>query len=139
MSILRGFPCLVLLGAIAILQLSGCGPSGPKKYGVHGTVTFEKQPVKNGIIQFMPEGGSASTGGAAIVDGKYEILAEKGLLAGAYKVSISAPTGSSDDKGGAPGISVPPKETLPEKYNAKTELRVEVPKDNNEFNFDLSK
>lgn len=132
---LSGLACLV-----ALVLLSACGDTGPKRYRVSGTVTYKSQPLKAGLINFLPEGGEATAGGSSISDGKYEIAAARGLIAGKYKVSISAPSGGGAVKEGEmPGVSgKETRETLPARYNASTELTAEVTAGGkNEFNFDL--
>lgn len=116
------------LAVVAVLPLVGCGDSGPKRYRVAGTVRYKAQPLKSGLITFIPDGAQSPAGGAPIVDGQYEIAATRGLLAGKYKVSISAPTGGAAVKEGeAPGVSgKETRETLPARYNTRTELIAEI-------------
>lgn len=134
--------------AIAVVALAGCGDSGPKRYGVKGTVSYKGKPIENGLISFVLVGSEASSGGAAITDGKYEIPEAIGLPAGEYEVIISVPVAAGaapkEPMGGeeeAPGEGAGDKETretLPAKYNSMTELKREVKAgEKNEFNFDL--
>lgn len=131
--------------ASAGLVLSfGCGDTGPKRHALSGAVTYKGRPIKGGLISFIPKGGQVSAAGAPITDGRYAIPAATGLLAGEYDVSISVPTaapGKSETKGDdAPGGGGEKEtaETLPAKYNATTELHVEVKAGGpNEFDFDL--
>jgi hypothetical protein len=133
MSWLRGVAFLLVAAF-----LSGCGDSGPKRNRVFGTVSYQGQPLKAGQILFILKGDQAPSGGAPIHDGKYELPASRGLFAGAYKVSISAPDGKAVPEGEMPGITTTPKETLPARYNAQTELEREVKDgEKNEFNFEL--
>lgn len=115
------------LALLCVLFLSlGCS-NEPKRYRLYGTVSYKGNPVKIGTISFFPEGSTAPGGGGAINEGKYDIPAAAGLLAGKYKVSISAPTTKGAEAGGdAPGMSGETKETLPAKYNSATTLTVEV-------------
>jgi hypothetical protein len=130
----------------ACVWVVGCGNSGPKRYGVSGAVTYKGQPIKSGLISFIPEGSEASAGGASIIDGKYEIPDKPGLPAGKYEVSVNVPTaggknkksGVAEDEAPGSGGEKETRETLPVKYNENTELRAEVKDDdNNEFNFNL--
>ncbi|HET6575509.1 MAG TPA: hypothetical protein VFG68_18040 [Fimbriiglobus sp.] len=145
MSVARWWRPLALV--VAVVALAGCGSPGPKRYGVKGTVAYKGKPIEAGLISFVQTGTEASAGGAAIVGGKYEIPTSAGLLAGEYQVIISVPTAGPPPKRGAPAADQPPgegageketRETLPAKYNAKTELKREVKAgEDNEFNFDL--
>jgi hypothetical protein len=129
---------------VAVVFLAGCGDSGPKRYGVKGTVTYKGKPIENGLISFVLVGSEASSGGAAITGGKYELPEVAGLAAGEYEVIISVPTGgpppkeSGDEPPGTGAGEKETRETLPAKYNSKTELKREVKAgEQNEFNFDL--
>lgn len=66
--------------------LPGCGND---RMGVSGTVTVDGQPLQTGTINFRPaEGTSGNSAGAGIIDGKYEVLSDKGIKPGTYKVTI---------------------------------------------------
>ena len=135
-----------LLGAglvVAAGLLAGCGDSADRRHAVSGTVTYKGQPIPNGVISFLPRGSDASAGGSAIVDGRYDIPASAGLLAGEYDVVISVPTAApakAPDAEGGPGEGGEKEtaETLPARYNLMTELRAAVKAgDKNQFDFHL--
>jgi hypothetical protein len=127
----------------ACVWVVGCGDSGPKRYGVSGTVTYKGQPIKSGLISFIPEGSEASAGGASIIDGKYDIPSKPGLPAGKYEVSVNVPTAGgkkqavTEDEAPGGGGEKETRETLPVKYNENTELKAEVKDGQTEFNFNL--
>jgi hypothetical protein len=123
---------------LGFVLTAGCGGTG--KYGVSGTVQYKGAPVKTGTVSFIPDGGTAPAGGAPIVNGSYEIPAAVGLPVGNYKVSISSAESKAVAKADEPpGESGPaPKELLPAKYNASTELKAEVKAiAKNVFDYDL--
>lgn len=65
---------LVSAGLLLLPPL-GCGQSGPPRYHVSGTVTYQGEPVPVGSILFQPDptkGNSGPYGNAAIKDGKYD-------------------------------------------------------------------
>src|SRR5262249_36981726 len=69
---------------------------------VSGTVTLDWRPLKSGTIGFQPTSpGLATKVYATIVDGRYSIPAEKGLVPGTYKVIIFATPSAAtlDDRG----------------------------------------
>lgn len=109
----------------------GCGPASNRR-ALEGDVSFRGAPVREGAIQFFPDGvANGDSTGAMIVDGKYKIPAENGLPPGVYAVSISAPNHkgkrpSLDEAPGAPFVAA---ELLPDKYNRKSILKVEVSSD----------
>jgi hypothetical protein len=103
---------------------------------VSGTVKYKGEPVKAGMISFRAENGAS--GGAEIVDGKYEVPA--GLQEGKYQVAITYP----DPKVPAPRPDEPPgpaveaREMLPAKYNEQTELTADIkPQRSNDISFNL--
>jgi hypothetical protein len=75
-----------LLLLAGILLLTEMSPSGPT---VTGLVQLEGQPLLEGRIKFVPEKGTAGSGGGDVIrKGKYRI--EKGLTVGKYQVEIRA-------------------------------------------------
>jgi hypothetical protein len=123
---------LVGLAALA----AGCS-QGDGRQEVSGEVTFQSKRVDQGSVEFIPLGGGASHSGAPIVDGRYNIPANKGLLPGKYAVKISWPErhGKLEELPGAPGPV--PKDRLPPQYNIKTTLTREVKEGVNVIDFHL--
>jgi len=138
---------LLLVEMVASAFLAGCsGGDELRREAVSGTVSFKGAPLKKGMIQFQPTSGNETTAGAAgIVDGKYSIDRDEGLVPGKYQVMITGILGPSDGakapKAAMPGDVLPvlpAKELIPAKYNVKTELTAQVASGGaNEFNFDL--
>lgn len=100
---------------------------------VEGTVTLDGVPVADGNINFGPMAGQSGTAtGGKITDGKYSIRASQGEMA----VTIRAPKKETVDQDGHQAIQLT--ETIPEKYNMKSELKVTInPGKNTGVNFDL--
>lgn len=80
----------LLLVGLMLSTLVGCGGTtgrGP----VSGTVTLDGRPLEHGVINFRPVEGNAAPGsGGVVIDGSFEIPADKGLRPGKYTVSIAA-------------------------------------------------
>ena len=117
--------------SLAIGASEGCSQSAGRSE-IHGRVAFKRgESIKRGTIEFSPEGGSDTHGGARIVDGLYAIPKEKGLKAGKYLVRIYAPAGLISGYG-ASGAVKPggagklPEETVSQKYNTDSQLHVDV-------------
>lgn len=137
-------PCHQVVFAILLSSVIGCGPSGPQRAVVFGTVTYDGKEVGDGEISFIPKAEtSGSGGGSRITLGQYRIDLGGGVLLGDYKVSI---VGYEL----APGAEPPPaiidintprgKKFLPAKYNIKTELDISISENSDvEANFDLDK
>jgi hypothetical protein len=127
---------------------AGCGDSGPKRYAISGTVTFQGSPIEEGIISFEPLDQGRTMDGATILKGKYTIPKNKGMAVGKYQVRIYAGDGTVGEgqagitrtsdpkpKRGFKGIGL---ERIPSDYNTKSTLVREVTADGpNQFNFDI--
>jgi hypothetical protein len=105
---------LLLSGAAA----GGCGSGGPPHGTVTGTVSLDGQPVPGGMIMFIPDAASGTSGPAAQAqigsDGRFELAGSGGrkeVLVGTYLVTVTGTQISSDSEGQA-GMPV----KLPERY-----------------------
>jgi hypothetical protein len=117
-----------LLAVALTLVVLGCeGSNG--RIPIRGTVTYKGTPLAHGTITFSPkDSAKGMIEGAPITDGKYALPADKGLLPGSYHVAVSA-TDAQDGKPAedvAPGAPRRSKELLPERYNTKSTLSIEV-------------
>jgi hypothetical protein len=85
-------------GLACALLASGCGGSqGPPTYRVSGAVTFDGQPIPQGMIVFSPDlakQNDGTQGVADIKDGKYDTRGGRGIdtVGGAMKVSVTGLT-----------------------------------------------
>jgi hypothetical protein len=118
----------------------GCGSQG-KRRALGGAVTFRGQPLEHGSITFLATSGPPGpAGGALIRAGRYDLPAAQGLEPGSYRVVISAPEpgGTLSPAEIAAGASPRARERLPAKYNAESQLTVEVKGSGaNQFDFHL--
>ena len=70
-----------------VFTITGCGESD--RCPISGTVTLNGRPVAVGSISFRPaKGTTGNTAGAAIVEGRYTVAAERGLSPGEYTVQV---------------------------------------------------
>jgi hypothetical protein len=144
----------VLVFTAVGLAAAGCSQSGDElpREPVSGTVTLDSQPLADGVIQFMPatsatgEGTAViQPGGATIKGGRFSIPRDTGLVPGSYNVAINAADrGAEQTKPDVPGTGQKaqkgrvPKELIPAKYNAQTELKAEIKKGGaSDLKFDL--
>jgi hypothetical protein len=73
----------------ALLVAIGCGKRD--FVPVHGTVTYQGQPVDAGMISFRPlADGSGPVSCATIKDGHYELKARGGVPVGKHRVEVLA-------------------------------------------------
>ena len=134
--------CFVL-GLVCVLN-SGCGADYGGRKEVSGTVILKGQPIKDAVIEFFPMAGSEGTSksGAQVVNGKYSIPAEFGLVPGKYRVILTAGDGKTPALGDLPpgpsGANIISKELFPPDYNTKSTQVVEVTeKGPNVFDYDV--
>ena len=123
-----------------IICLTGCWPSNPDgRLAISGTVAVNGTPVSTGAISFEPIGSPAikTPSGASIIDGKYSIPGNKGLVPGEYTVKLygSQFTGKFDD---SPEAFPVHEQLIPEKYNANSKEKVTVAVGTTKFDFDLA-
>jgi hypothetical protein len=80
---------------LMIAAIAGCsGETGPQRYRVQGTVTYDGQPLQFGRISFVPDAAKGTKGppGYALVrEGRYDTDAVngKGAVPGAIRVLIT--------------------------------------------------
>jgi hypothetical protein len=118
-----------------IVLLAGC--SDNRTAEVTGMVTVDGKPVEKGSISFIPEDGNGVTGGGEIKNGKY--TATK-VSPGTAKVQIRVPivVGKKKlyDTPDSPSRDLF-EESLPKRFNDKTDLRYDVHPGRNEKNWEL--
>ena len=127
---------LTSVSAFLAICLGMAGCNAERSAVVSGTVTFDGQPIEDGVILFSAADGGSTTKGGIIAQGRYRVTAPQGLL----KVTIRAAKviGKKKLYGTADSPEVPVKtEALPGKYNARSELQLEVGPGTNDKDWDL--
>ncbi len=127
--------------AVGCALAAGCGA---ERLPVSGEVRYEGRPVEVGQITFEPSTRfSAEITASDILNGAFELSGPDGLPPGEYHVRITAMRRREPDApaigldGPPPGL---PEQYIPEKYNERTTLHVEVtPDETNHFAFDLTR
>jgi hypothetical protein len=122
----------VLGGLLTTFLLAGCGPDKPPFQEVSGRVTFEKQPLRKGLIEFVPARPGGTGAGAIVRDGRYTVRPEAGLLPGEYRVrivpNVPVRTDWEESSSDHPAGTLQ-KVQIPAKYNVNTILTAEVKTD----------
>jgi hypothetical protein len=123
-----------MLSALALT--AGCG-GGSGTGEVSGNVTVDGKPAPRGSsITFFPTDGKAPTAGGSIEDGKYTVR----VPVGTAKIEIRAPRPvrkSTEVKEGPGPQGDQIEESLPDKYNNQSELRLDVHPGKNPRDFEL--
>jgi len=130
---------LVFLVIVAMF-LSTPGCAGASRVALKGKVTLDGVAVGPGRIAFLPQPGTVSTKAAAeIIDGQYEVRADRVPSPGTFRVEInwSKRTGKQIPSAD-PGIMTEETvEVIPAMYNSESTLTVEIKPGENIHDFPL--
>jgi hypothetical protein len=119
-----------------IVVLAGCGKKSDKGT-VTGSVTLDGQPIKTGLIRFMPVDGKTTTADSVITDGKFNASVppgDKKVLISAQKVTGQRRVYETPD---SPMTDVV-QEQVPVRYNAQTTLTYSVTAGSQQKDFELT-
>ncbi|WP_231746644.1 hypothetical protein [Maioricimonas rarisocia] len=137
---------------VLLAFVSGCGDASgedaPQRAAVSGTVTFNGQPLPEGLVRFVPIDGTPGPKTAVPVSqGRFQVEAEHGPVVGTHRIEIQ----STDDGGYAmddedairrlreSGVKRIEAIRIPPAYNTRSTLKETVTAEgNNEFQFDLN-
>jgi hypothetical protein len=120
-------------GCLLLASLAGCGVGKPT---LDGTVTLDGAPLANGTVLLVKTDGGLVREGAVIKDGAFQVK----LPAGKYRAEINARKVTGKQKVEGIGPTAEAEETselIPEWYNSKSELAVEITPGHNEVRWDL--
>jgi hypothetical protein len=123
----------IAVWSMGVLSTVGCGRSKdlPALGTVSGTVTLDGKPLEHVTVVFEAKEGRTAFG-STDASGRYELFymgRHKGAVLGPNKVAIN----SQIDAPPGPGW----KDPIPQRYNAKTELKADVVAEKNTFDFPL--
>ena len=126
-------------GLIVLGITVGCGSSLAT---VQGNVTFDGQPIEQGLIVFEPVDGVGPVAGGAIQYGKYQLGTEANVTPGSKLVRIRAMRATGKKiKAGPPApddaMVDEIQQYIPDTYNEKSTLSAQIVAGNNAQNFDL--
>ena len=138
------FAWLMAIGISAIVS-GGCSGEGDDlpREPIAGKVTLDGKPLEHGTIRFEPASmqGTSTVVGAMIDGGSYSVPRAQGPVPGEYLVAINSTSDApaADEAPGAVKKLIATKDLVPEKYNAKSELKAHVKKgEDNTVNFELT-
>jgi hypothetical protein len=124
-----------------LLFLSGCGHDGYAELGlvpVTGTVTLDDKPLADAKVVFEDSELRQATG-TTDDSGNYTLMYDSntpGATPGPKTVRITL-VNVQEEGGGAAEGAVPAKETIPARYNIRSELKADVSSSAKVFSFDL--
>lgn len=121
---MTSLPGVTLLSAFAVLIFMGCGPAGPRKIKITGIVTLDESPLAEGNVIFIPLDPTLGASGGQIVAGDFTLE----TYPGPHRVEVYADRKVSrairpDDP---PELAFVLTSLIPERYNKKSTLTVDV-------------
>lgn len=124
----------LLSSAFLFPFITGCSRSDAPPVGkVTGIVTLNGQPVPSASITFIPTEGGRPATGETDANGEYTLTFStrlRGAKVGNNKVVIGTARDAGDK---APAV----RESIPDRYNHKSDLFVDVQAGSNQFDFHL--
>jgi hypothetical protein len=110
---------------VALVCAGGCTAGGATTGTVTGEVTLDGQPLKAGLIKFVPADGLTPTADATIADGKFTAKVPVGQKR--VEISASKVVGKQKmyDTPDSPVVEQTA-ELLPSRYNVRSELTITV-------------
>ncbi len=127
---------------LATTLSAGCSDKYGGRMEVQGEVKLQGQPLKDGLIRFVPLDGQDTPGGGTIQNGAYKIPRANGLKPGKYLVQLTAGDGKTpnEEEAGGPGGStnIVSVDQIPDDWNVRSKQQVEVKSSGiNRFDFDV--
>ncbi len=134
----------VVVVCLCSISLLGCGNRSKKETAaVSGTVTYEGNPVAEGIVQFVPTGEGYLVEGQLDSEGAYRLISQDGgVPLGEYRVQVLPPTVRIPDSENGPGGEGFKKvDNIPNKYRSSetSGLQLKVEKGSQTFDISMTK
>lgn len=77
------------LVVIAGMTITGCGPRGPRRAAVEGTVTLAARPLAHGRILFLPQPPAQGPVAAAVIhEGRFQLSRQEGPVVGMNRIDV---------------------------------------------------
>lgn len=140
-------PVVAILSLLCCATFIGCGASQEPRIIATGVVTFDGNPISEGVISFIPlDLTKGVTMDARLSDGRYTILSNHPQVKGRYRVEIQGykSTGRevpnllvSDRQKASRGEMEEKQPYVPAKYNVNSELTAEITEKTSSIDFEL--
>lgn len=126
-----------------LLLLTGCSQTSEEMAltTVKGTITYQGEPIQEGVIRLVPEKGSSAPVRTTLIRyGSYQFSERAAVKPGTYRAEISAYQGETGLPGDQPaGSSTSRKQYLPEQFNTKSTIEpFTIPPDSDPVQHDFN-
>ncbi len=115
---------------VLLIPVGGCGgSSGPQRYDLSGSVTYNGKPVPAGHLTFAPDKANGNSGPGAsanIEKGRYQTMPGQGPVCGPHVVTISGFDGVPK------GMNM-----MGTRLFEQTRIDVDLPKQNGTLDFEV--
>lgn len=127
---------LLLAGLVSCTLTAGCSRD-TKRGDISGTVTLDGQPIKSGLIRFVPAAGQTASADTNIEDGKFSAKVPPGDKT--VQISASKVVGKKKvyETPDSPTVDIV-QELIPAKYNLQSTLKFTVAPGSQEKSFELT-
>jgi hypothetical protein len=124
---------------LPLLLLTGVGCSGGKATSgtVNGRVTLDGQPLKQGVVRFIPLDGKSPTASAVIADGQFSTSVPLGEMRVEFSASKVVGKHKAYDAPDSPVVD-DVVELIPARYNTNSQQRITVKQGSQEESFALT-
>jgi len=123
--------------ALAMATCTGCYQQSPF-ITIHGQVTLDGEPIEQGTLTLMPTDGKGITGGGSIENGYFEAQTSPGEIAVLIYSQKKVPKPNATPEEIDQGLDHRFVEQIPNAYNERSLLRIEVTRENTQFDFPLT-
>jgi len=99
----------ILASCLFLVMVASCGKSGPPRFELSGTITYQDKQVPAGSIRFEPLGpivNGTTIADADIKDGKYSTRLDRGIVGGPHRMYVYGFNGIPEPGSGPEGASV---------------------------------
>lgn len=135
LACVTGQQALLATVVLASVWFCGCGRGSVSVVPVAGVVTIDGVPVEAARVTFLPANGRPSVG-RTDGSGRYTLAftgKRMGAVIGTHRVTVSTKQDAMPDLG---IVGVP--ERIPDWYNTKSELEIEVTRDRKPYDLHLT-
>jgi hypothetical protein len=125
------------LVVLFVLACAGGCSGDPSKGTVHGEVTLDKQPLKEGLVKFVGVDDATLTADAPITDGRFQATVPVGQMRVQFHANKVVGKQKAYDTDDSPVVDVV-QERIPARFNTETKFTITVKPGSQQERFELA-